>query len=67
LIRELQHWPDDMKNPHPLIVQRASKKRRDQEDREEELLRAIDHDPRRDNRESGRYDQTWIKPLIDEE
>ena len=56
-----------MKNPHPLIVQRASKKRLDQEARELAMLKDFDNDPRRNNRESGRYDQTWLRPLIEDE
>jgi hypothetical protein len=55
------------KNTNPLVVQRATKKRRDQEEREMQLIEDQDRDPRRNSRQTGRYDQTRICPLIEDE
>lgn len=58
-----------MRRPPPwgLIIQRASKQRRDKTEREWELLNEQDRDPRRDSRDNGRHDVARILPLIGDE
>jgi hypothetical protein len=55
------------KNRHPMIVQRVTKKRLEQEERERQLMEDRDRDPRRASRQIGRYDQARIYPLIEDD
>jgi hypothetical protein len=52
-----------MKNTNPIVVQRATKKKREQQEREEALLDALISDPRRqDPTTIGR-----VLPLIEDD
>ena len=50
-----------------VILLRARKEAAEKKAREEELRREQDRDPRRNHNQSGRYDITQMRPLIEED
>lgn len=55
------------RNPHPLPVQRATKKRKDKEDKENELQYYRNHDPRINNIDRGYAEAGRLLPLFEED
>ena len=50
-----------------ILNERAKKENREREEREEEVYNSMVRDPRRNHNQSGRYDITQMRPLIEED